>query len=29
MWVMAAYWIYKHIKFDDKDFNDPFNMRRK
>ena len=29
MWVMAAYWIYKHIKFDDKDFNDPFNMRKR
>jgi len=28
VWLMGAYWVYKHIKFDDKDFNDPFNLRK-
>ena len=28
MWVMGAYWLYKRYKFDDKDFNDPFNFNK-
>ena len=29
MAVMGTYWLYKRYKFDDKDFNDPFNMRKR
>ena len=28
MAVMGTYWVYKHIKFDDKEFNDPFKLNR-
>lgn len=28
MAVMGTYWLYKRHKFDDKDFNDPFKLKR-
>lgn len=28
MVLVAIYWVYKHIKFDDKDFRDPLNLNR-
>ena len=28
MAVMGSYWLYKRYKFDDEDFNDPFNFNK-
>jgi len=28
MALMGTYWLYKRHRFDDKDFNDPFNLNR-
>jgi len=26
--ITGTYWLYKRKRFDDKDFNDPFNLNR-